>query len=441
MEILIKAGQFLFSLSILIILHEMGHFLFARLFNTRVEKFYLFFNPWFSIFRKKFGDTEYGLGWLPLGGYVKISGMIDESMDKEQLAQPAQPWEFRSKPSWQRLLIMMGGVLVNFIFALILYVLILYTWGEKYLPAENMTYGIMVDSTAMNLGLRNGDRILTVDGSKVDDFQLVIHDIVVNDAKTIGIERNGIFMNIDIPGNAIAPLLKSNVPILPRIPFYIEDFQEDSPAKKAGIRVNDRIIALNNDQTRFFDEFKSAIQKYKDKEVTLTVLRDDNDTINYSLIVPSSGLIGVAPDFNLERFFELKEVRYSFMASIPAGINKGFRTIRSYLKQLKLLFRPETKAYESIGGFIKIGSIFPSEWIWQSLWGLTAFLSIILAIMNMLPIPALDGGHVMFLLYEIISGRKPGEKFLEYAQIAGMILLFSLLFYANGNDIIQLFRK
>jgi regulator of sigma E protease len=441
MEILVKTAQFLLSLSILIIIHEMGHFLLARLFKTRVEKFYLFFNPWFSLFKKKIGETEYGIGWLPLGGYVKISGMIDESMDKEQLAQPPQPYEFRSKPSWQRLLIMMGGVFVNFVFALFVYVLILYTWGEKYLPVENMTYGIMVDSTAMNMGLRNGDKILSLDGTQPENFQSIVHDIVVLEARSIEVERNNQKINLEVNDDAIAPLLKSTFPILPRVPFYIEGVQENSPASKSGLMAGDRIIGINDYSVRFFDEFKTEIQAFIGKEVSIKALRNETDTVAVNLVVPETGIIGVAPDFDFGRYFELKEVDYSFAASIPAGINKGFRTVSSYVKQLKLLFKPETKAYESIGGFIKIGSIFSSVWDWQSFWSMTAFLSIILAVMNMLPIPALDGGHVMFLLYEIISGRKPGDKFMEYAQIAGMILLFGLLFYANGNDIVQLFKK
>ena len=441
MEILIKASQLLLALSILIIIHEAGHFMFARLFKTRVEKFYLFFDPWFSIIKKKYGDTEYGIGWLPLGGYVKISGMIDESMDMEQMSKPPQPWEFRSKPAWQRLLIMLGGVLVNFIFALVLYVLILYTWGEKYLPMENLKYGIMVDSTAMQMGLRNGDMIRAVDGKEVENYMSIVHDIVVDDAKTIKIERNGQIMNLNIPENAIPALLKSSFPILPRMPFHIFAVQENSPAAKAGLMPDDKIMALAGIPISFFDEFKTVIANYKNQEVQLSVLRNGTDTVNYHLTVPETGIIGVSPDFSLERYFDLKEVRYSFIQSIPAGISKGFNTISSYLKQLKLLFRPETKAYESLGGFIKIASIFPGEWIWQSFWNFTAFLSIILAIMNLLPIPVLDGGHVLFLLYEIIAGRKPSEKFLEYAQIAGMIFIFALLFYANGNDIIQLFKK
>ena len=442
MEILVKAAQFFLSLSLLIILHEMGHFAFAKLFNTRVEKFYLFFNPWFSLFKKQIGETEYGIGWLPLGGYVKISGMIDESMDKEQLKQPAQPYEFRSKPSWQRLLIMLGGVLVNFIFALIIYTGVLYTWGETVLPAKNMTYGVMVDSTGMNMGLRNGDKILSIDGVEVGNYRAIIHDIVVEDAKTLQIDRNGRQMNIDLPENTIASLLKSELPIFPRMPFYINGFSDtDSIAYQSGLRRNDRVIGIDDTNTLFWDEFTAEIVNYKNEEVNIKVLRNETDTIICNLQVSDNSKIGVIADLDPTRFFEFDEKRYTLLESVPAGITKGTDMIDSYLKQLKLLFKPETKAYEEIGGFIKIGSIFPGTWDWQIFWNMTAFLSIILAIMNLLPIPALDGGHVAFLFYEIVTGRKPGDKFLEYAQMAGMILLLSLLLYANGNDIIGLFRK
>ncbi|MGC9343060.1 MAG: RIP metalloprotease RseP [Bacteroidales bacterium] len=441
MEILVKAGQFLLSLSLLIILHEMGHFVFARLFNTRVEKFYLFFNPWFSLFKKKIGETEYGIGWLPLGGYVKISGMIDESMDKEQLKKPPQPYEFRAKKSYQRLLIMLGGVMVNFIFALLIYAMVLYTWGEKYLPVENMKYDIMVDSTGMNMGLRNGDKILAIDGNEIENYLSIVHDIVVDEAKTIQVERNGREMSIDLPENTIANLIKSDLPILPRMPFYIDGYTDvDSSAYKSGVRVGDRVLAINDIKTEYFDEFKNEIKDFKNETVTLTLLRNESDTVRTDVNVSDNGTIGVMADLNLDRFFELKERNYTFAEAFPAGINKGYNMISSYLKQLKLLFKPETKAYEEIGGFLKIGSIFPGVWDWQAFWNLTAFLSIILAIMNILPIPALDGGHVTFLIYEIVTGRKPGEKFLEYAQIAGMIILLSLLVYANGNDIINLFK-
>ena len=440
MEILVKAGQFLLSLSLLIILHECGHFVLAKIFKTRVEKFYLFFDPWFSLFKKKIGETEYGIGWLPLGGYVKISGMIDESMDREQMKQPPQPYEFRSKPSWQRLLIMLGGVLVNFLFAIAIYVMMLHIWGETFLPVNNMTYGIMVDSTGANLGLKNGDKILSVDGQPVVNYRSIVHDIVVNDAKTIQVDRNGRKMEIELPKNAIATLIKSELPILPRMPFYISGFSPDSSAYNAGLRTDDRIIALNNSPTKFFDQFKSDIKNYKDQKIPITVVRDSTDTLNFTVPVSAKATIGVMADLDMSKFFNLEEKHYTLAQSVPAGIKKGYDMASSYLKQLKLLFKPETKAYEEIGGFIKIGSIFPGVWNWQAFWNMTAFLSLILAIMNILPIPALDGGHVAFLLYEIVTGRKPGEKFLEYAQIVGMIIIFSLLIYANGNDIIGLFK-
>ncbi len=440
MSVIIQIAQFLLSLSILVFLHELGHFAFAKLFRTRVEKFYIFFNPWFSLFKKKIGDTEYGIGWLPLGGYVKISGMIDESMDKEQMKKPPQPWEFRSKPSYQRLLIMVGGVLVNFLLAMFIYSTTLYVWGEQYLPTKNVKYGIMCDSVALDIGLRNGDKILTVDHVEIENFNRIFHDVVVNSARSIQVERDGQEVDIPILAEHIAPLLKSEVFIATRIPFIVDDFSKDSPARTAGILVNDKVVALNDMEIEFFDEFRTQMSDLKGQEIAVRVLRG-GESITYTFKSTDDGKIGVWPVGDLSRFFELQEVEYSFFQAIPAGISKGFGNAISYLKQLKLIFTPKTKAYESLGGFIKIGSFFPKVWNWQIFWEMTALLSIILAIMNLLPIPALDGGHVMFLLYEIVSGRKPGDKFMEYAQIAGMMLLLALLLYANGNDVVQLFKK
>jgi regulator of sigma E protease len=439
MGALTQIGQFLLSISILVILHEFGHFAFAKIFKTRVEKFYLFFNPWFSLFKFKKGETEYGLGWLPLGGYVKISGMIDESMDKEQMKQPPQPHEFRSKSTWQRLLIMLGGVMVNFITALVIYSAVLYTWGEEYLPNSNVKHGIMVDSLAFDMGLRNGDKILSLDGKEIEDFYAIVPEIVLEDIKAIQIERDGKQREIPVPESIIPQLLKSRGFINARIPFVIGGFSKDSPAKEAGFEKDDKLIGINGNPVYYFDEFKDTLSHYINKEVHITALRD-NDTVSYMVMVPESGLIGVAPGGALNDFFELESIEYTFMASIPAGIDKGIETFGSYLKQLKLIFSPKTEAYKSLGGFITIGKIFPATWNWQAFWNLTAFLSIILAIMNVLPIPALDGGHVMFLLYEMVTGRKPSDKFLEYAQMAGMILLLALLLYANGNDIFKLFK-
>jgi regulator of sigma E protease len=438
MEILIKTSQFLLSISLLVVLHEFGHFAFAKLFKTRVEKFYLFFDPWFSLFKFKKGETEYGIGWIPLGGYVKISGMIDESMDKEQMKLPPEPHEFRSKKSWQRLLIMLGGVLVNFFIAFVIYSAVLFVWGDTFLPNKNVKYGITVDSVAYDMGLRNGDKIVSVDYKPVKDFHKIMINVVLDKSKTIQIDRNGEALEITVPELLSKKLLKSQGLIDIRIPFNIAGFPKDSPSEKAGIKIDDRLIGVNDLSTEYYDQFRKEIVKYKNQTIPFTILRE-SDTLYVDVPVSEEGLIGVYADNPLNHL-ELEKNEYTFLASIPAGIDKGMETFRSYLKQLRLLFSPKTEAYKSLGGFITIGKIFPGTWIWQAFWELTAFLSIILAIMNVLPIPALDGGHVMFLLYEMVTGRKPSDKFLEYAQVAGMLLLLSLLLFANGNDIFKLFK-
>ncbi len=444
MTILIKILQFVLSLSILVIIHEFGHFLMAKYFKTRVEKFYLFFDPWFSLFKFKRGETEYGIGWLPLGGYVKISGMIDESMDKEQMKLPPQPYEFRSKSSWQRLLIMTGGVLFNFILAMLIFVFVLFAWGETYLPTANVKYGIVTDSVGYAIGLRNGDKILSVDNQPVENFMQITSEIVLNDRKTIQVERNGEFVNIEIPKEYIPKMLKGKGHITYRTPFQsmkINSFFKVSPAREAGLLTNDEITGIDNLTFQYSDEFQNYLKSNIEKPITLNILREGK-TENVIVTPNKEGLLGIYyTGKSLDQVFEMKTIEYGFLESIPAGIAKGFRTIADYLKQFKLLFSKDTKAYESLGGFITIGSIFPGVWDWHSFWDLTAFLSIILAVMNILPIPALDGGHVMFLLYEVVTGRKPSDKFLEYAQIAGMVILFSLLLLANGNDILRLIRK
>lgn len=439
MEIVIKIAQLLLSLSILIILHEFGHFIFAKLFKTRVEKFYLFFNPGFALFKFKKGETEYGMGWLPLGGYVKISGMIDESMDKEAMKEPPKPYEFRSKPAWQRLFIMLGGVLMNAVLAFLIYSGILFVWGEEYLPAENAKYGIMVDSLARETGLQDGDKILALDREPVDDFFKIVPDLVLNEVSTIQVMRDGRMMDISVSDEIIPDLLNSPGFVAPRFPFILDRFAEESVAKEAGMKKGDRFIGFNGYDVRFYDQVTDSIEANKGEAITVSVLRD-KDTLTFPMEVPPEGKLGVYANGNLSYHFDLKKHTYSFLQSIPAGFDRGVETFVSYLKQLRLIFSPETKAYKSVGGFITIGSIFPGEWNWQSFWSLTAFLSIILAIMNLLPIPALDGGHVMFLMYEIISGRKPSDKFMEYAQMTGMILILALLIFANGNDIIKLFN-
>jgi len=448
MEILIKASQFILSLSLLIVLHELGHFIPAKLFKTRVEKFYLFFDYKFSIFKKKIGDTVYGIGWIPLGGYVKISGMIDESMDTEQLAQPAQPWEFRSKPAWQRLIIMLGGVFVNFVLGIFIYIMLMYAYGEKYLPNENVKDGVWVqDTIAMNLGLQTGDKILTIDGEKIKKFsELTLGFVNGNDFQ---LERNGVVLDQQIPEDFISQLMdrgkNAGAVVMPRIPFIIAGISEDSHNLTADLKPKDIVVAIHGNRIKYFDEGQSELNKFKNQEIILTVQRG-TETKEIPVKVNSNGKLGVGlgqlPFKDLEKlgYYNLAEIQYSFVEAIPAGWNKSIKTLTDYIKQLKKIFNPSTGAYKGLGGFISIGSIFPSEWSAESFWNITAFLSIMLGFMNLLPIPALDGGHVVFTLWEMITGKKPGDKFLEYAQVTGFILLIVLLLFANGNDVFRLFN-
>ncbi|MCU0458950.1 MAG: RIP metalloprotease RseP [Bacteroidales bacterium] len=441
MTVLIKILQLLLSLSILVIVHEFGHYLFARLFKTRVEKFYLFFDWPFAIFKKKFGETEYGVGMIPLGGYVKISGMIDESMDREQMKQPPQPYEFRSKKAWQRLMIMLGGVFFNFIFAMLIYVGVLSLWGETYLSASNVKYGILTDSTGYAMGLRNGDRIISVDGEPVDNFYAIIPDILLNEREVITVEREGAMVDIPVAREFIPVLLKNPDIIDARIPFgpfVISQVADESPASAAGLAVGDEIVALDGNPFTWYDEFQSYLASHRAKPVTVSVKRGE-ELKDITVTTTEAGILGVYRE--VANILQLSTKHYNFFEAIPAGISKGWKTTGDYLKQFKLIFAKDTKGYESLGGFITIGSIFPGKWNWQSFWNLTAFLSLILAVMNILPIPALDGGHVMFLIFEVVTGRKPSDKFMEYAQITGMVILLALLIFANGNDILKLIRK
>jgi regulator of sigma E protease len=448
MEILIKASQFILSLSLLIVLHELGHFIPAKLFKTRVEKFYLFFDYKFSIFKKKIGDTVYGIGWIPLGGYVKISGMIDESMDTEQLALPPQPWEFRSKPAWQRLIIMLGGVFVNFVLGIFIYIMLMYAYGEKYLPNENVKDGVWIqDTIAMNLGLQTGDKILTIDGEKIKKFsELTLGFVNGNDFQ---LERNGVVLDQKIPEDFISQLMdrgkNAGAVVMPRVPFVIAGISEDSQNVGADLKSKDIIIAIHGNTIKYFDEGRAELNKFKNQEILLTIQRG-TETKEIPVKVNNDGMIGVRlghlPFKDLEKlgYYNLAEIQYSFVEAIPAGWNKSVKTLTDYVKQLKKIFNPSTGAYKGLGGFISIGSIFPSEWSAESFWNITAFLSIMLGFMNLLPIPALDGGHVVFTLWEMITGKKPGDKFLEYAQVTGFVLLIILLLFANGNDIFRLFN-
>lgn len=360
-------------------------------------------------------------------------------MDREQMKLPPQPWEFRTKPAWQRLIIMVGGVVVNILLAISIYIIMLSVWGEQYLPNSSVKYGITVDSLAYEMGLRNGDRILTVDHKPVEDFAAIPKTIILEEAKTIQVMRDGEKMDVPIRPGFISKLIKHNSPefISVRFPFEAAKFSKGSPAEAAGIKINDRIIGMNDSVMLYFDQFRANIQRFKNQTVQVMVLRGA-DTLKIPVAVPEAGLIGVYPK-GITTYFEVREHRYNLLSAVPAGVVKTFNGAGNYIKSIKLLFSQD-KAYESVGGFISIGNIFPSTWDWASFWSLTAFLSIMLAILNILPIPALDGGHVMFLLYEMVFRRKPSDKFMEYAQIVGMILLFGLLIFANGQDIMKLFR-
>lgn len=448
MEILIKASQFILSLSLLIVLHELGHFIPAKLFKTKVEKFYLFFDYKFSLFRKKVGETVYGIGWIPLGGYVKIAGMIDESMDKEHLKEEPKPWEFRSKPAWQRLIIMLGGVIVNFVLGIFIYIMLMYAYGEKYLPNENVKDGIWVqDSLAINLGLQNGDKILSVDGKEIKKFSDITIEFINGNSYTI--ERNGQVVEKQLPIDFISKLVdrgKDAGPVVSvRLPFMIGSIPDDSHNKNSGIQVRDLIVKVNGESVKYYDQISDLFRQFKGQAITVSVKRG-NEIKEIPVTINNDGKIGAfaanldTEDLEKLGYYSLADISYSFAEAIPAGFRKSYETLASYVKQLKKIFNPSTGAYKGLGGFISIGSIFPSTWSAQTFWNITAFLSIMLGFMNLLPIPALDGGHVVFTLWEMITGRKPGDKFLEYAQITGFVLLIALLLFANGNDIVRLFN-
>ncbi len=449
MEIFIQIVQFILSLSILIVLHELGHFIPAKLFKTKVEKFYLFFDYKFSLFKKKIGDTVYGIGWIPLGGYVKIAGMIDESMDTEQLKEEPKPWEFRTKPAWQRLIIMLGGVTVNFVLGILLYIMILNVWGEKFLANDSLKDGVWIqDELGKELGLETGDKILTIDGEKIEKFGNLIPEFINGNDFTV--ERNGVVLNKEIPIDFISKLLERKKDegsfIYPRVPFVIGQIPDSSHNVKSALKPNDIVTSINGESITYYDEVASVLEKYRNQNIVLAVKRGEkSEDINVD--VNDKGAIGVVlgrlsnVDMSKLGYFELTTRTYTLGEAIPGGFKMAYGKLAGYIKQFKKIFNPKTGAYKGLGGFGTIASIFPSEWDWQQFWSLTAFLSIMLGFMNLLPIPALDGGHVVFTLYEMISGRKPSDKFLEYAQVTGFIILMALLLFANGNDIYRAITK
>lgn len=437
---MIKALQLILSLSLLVLVHEFGHFIFARLFKVRVEKFYLFFDPWFSLFKfkPKNSDTEYGIGWLPLGGYCKISGMIDESMDKEQMAQPAQPYEFRSKPAGQRLMIMVGGVLFNFILALFIYSMVLFAWGDTYLPLKNVKQGMDFSETFINVGFRDGDILLRADDEELERYNEDCLRKVV-EARNVTVLRDGVETVIPIPDDMMQRVLRDKQGFAAyRFPMVVKNLSaDDMPAAQAGMQPGDSIVSINDVPVVTYYEAAAMLAENKSKEITLGYYRD-GELRSASLVPDSLGRIGVGACLPTD-LYQTETRTYGFLASFPAGVKLGINTLKGYVSDMQYVFTKEGAS--SLGGFATIGSIFPDTWNWRAFWMQTAFLSIILAFMNILPIPALDGGHVMFLLYEVIARRKPSDKFLEYAQMAGMAILFALLLYANGNDLFRFVFK
>lgn len=446
---LIRALQLIMSLSLLVIIHEGGHFLFARMFKVRVEKFYIFFDPWFSLFKYKAknSETEYGVGWLPLGGYVKIAGMIDESMDLEQMKKPAQSWEFRAKPAWQRLLIMVAGVFFNFILALFIYSMILFAWGDQYVDIQKAPMGMSFNETAKKVGFQDGDILLSADGYKFTRYDGDALSKIV-DAREVTVRRAGKEVAVYIPDKLMEKLMTDSLKFATyRFPFVADTVRANTPAAKAGLMHGDSIVALNGKSISFID-FKKAMVDAEKLSKT-----QHADSINPHLIslsfyrkgqlltktfeTDAHFQIGVIPVQDLMKIMPMVDHQYGFFESLPAGIHLGVKTLTGYVNSMKYVFSKE--GAKQLGGFGTIGSIFPASWDWHQFWYMTAFLSIILAFMNILPIPALDGGHVFFLLYEMITRRKPSDKFLEYAQMVGMGLLLILLVWANFNDILRFF--
>lgn len=446
MEFVIKISQFLLSLSLLIVLHELGHFIPAKLFKTKVEKFYLFFDIKYSLFKKKIGDTVYGIGWLPLGGYVKIAGMIDESMDKEQMAQPPQPWEFRSKPAWQRLIIMLGGVTVNFILAYFIYAMVSFAYGDIDIKADSIKDGFFVRNEILtDLGVTTGDRVLAINGEPVATYYDIRKQIIA--AESITIENENGVKDIILPEDFLGKLSDSDDRSFfeLRFPFVVDQVVDSSLNKSVDLQNKDVITAVNGKPLKYFDEVENILKPLANQTIEVDVLRD-NQTIRRQLKVNSDGKLGIVPGGNLsdlERldYYNIIRKDYGFFESFGVGFNKFVDQISGYGVQLKKIFNPSTGAYKGVGGFKAIYDIFPGSWSWEFFWGITAFLSIMLGVLNLLPIPALDGGHVMFLMFEIISGKKPSEKFLERAQVVGFFILITLVVFANGNDIFKAIFK
>lgn len=428
------------SLSVLVFIHELGHYLFARLFGTKVDKFYLFFDYKFSLVKFTKWGTEFGIGWIPFGGYCKIAGMIDESMDKEQMKSEPQEWEYRAKPAWQRLLIITGGVLFNMILAMLIYISLAWKNGESTLPLSNMTYGMVFNETLKAEGFQDGDIVLDVDGEVLADRAALVNSLLLEAPKTVRVNRKGEVLTLNLNPELSQEILKAGSKSLLRVlvPTIIEEVTPNSNAQKAGLQAQDRILGVNGKETTDFSYFTSALAENKEKEIALTVLRA-GDSLELTELVTAAGKLGFKVLLPA-KMFEYNYTAYSFIEAVPAGVNQAIATLTNYISQVKLVFS-STEGVKQLGGFGAIASLFPTSWDWDIFWSMTAFLSVMLAFMNILPIPALDGGYVLMILYELITGRKPSDKFLEKVIPIGFFLLIGLLLYANLNDVFRLFSN
>jgi regulator of sigma E protease len=437
----VKTAQFILSFSILVVLHELGHFIPARLFGTRVEKFYLFFNPGFSLWKKKIGDTEYGIGWVPFGGYVKIAGMIDESMDKEQLKKEPESWELRSKPAYQRLIVMLGGVIVNVVLAIVIFIGIGWYWGDDYLPAKNVTYGVHASALAKQMGVQDGDIILSLDKKELENFDALESKLILTNPTSLEVQRGDSIISLNIPTNlatSLAKFKKSDPFVIPRIPVIIDSVGSSAVVLEGAFSKNDTLLKINNTSIQYQYEFIEVKQKYADSIVMVTSKRG-NDTVYTKALINGSGQIGLFVKLPYA-LFKTVHKEFTFIQAIPEGVNRCYTTLDNYVQGIKQIFTGKVNPNDSLGSLISIGNTFPAAWDWERFWTLTAIFSIILAFMNVLPIPALDGGHALFIIVEMITGRKPGDKFMEYAQIVGMMLMFGLMLYALGLDFWRLFK-
>ncbi len=437
----VKTAQFILSFSILVVLHELGHFIPARLFGTRVEKFYLFFNPGFSLWKKKIGETEYGIGWIPFGGYVKIAGMIDESMDKEQLKKEPESWELRSKPAYQRLIVMLGGVIVNVVLAIVIFIGIAWYWGNDYLPAKNVTYGVHASALAKQMGVQEGDVIVSVDKKELENFDALESKLILTNPTSLEVQRGDSIISLNIPATlatSLAKFKKADPFVIPRIPVIIDSVGKSAVILEGTFNKNDTLLKINNTSIRYQYEFLEVKQKYADS-IVMVMLKRGADTVYTKTLISNTGQIGLFVKLPYA-LFKTVHRDFTFLEAIPEGANRCYTTLYNYIKGIKQIFTGKVNANDSLGSLISIGNTFPAAWDWERFWTLTAIFSIILAFMNVLPIPALDGGHALFIIVEMITGRKPSDKFMEYAQVVGMMLMFGLMLYALGLDFWRLFK-